>query len=218
MTIRNHLVRDLENLNHDILKMAVLAEENIRDAVTAFQNRDLRLAQSTLERDAAIDAIENDIGDRCAILLARQHPVSRDLRRLIATFKITGDLERIGDLAVHLARNTLDYQYPIPAQHQEEMLPMLGHFLRMLRPSVEAFLNYDEALARETAALDRRLDEYRNTIHGRVIDQMEQKPALIKSLTKVLFLARLIERMGDHVVCICEWTVYVTSGKRESLP
>ncbi len=213
--MRNHLSRDLETLNHEILKMAVVTEENIRLAFDAFLNRDSLRAKEALNRYYQSKIFEGNIDDKCAILLARQHPVARDLRQLIATIKISSDLERIGDLTSHLARNTLENHYPIPIECLENILQMIDVLLHMLRGAIDAFINEDEIKAKIIAEMDLQIDELRNTVYQKVVAEMEEKREQIRPLTRLLFLSRLIERMGDHTVSICGWTLYISTGKRE---
>lgn len=213
--MRNHLSRDLETLNHEILKMAVIIEENIRLAFDAFLNRDILQAQEALERYYQSKALEGSIDDKCAILLARQHPVAKDLRQLISVIKISSDLERIADLTSHLATNTLSNQYPIPVDCIKNISLMLDVLLQMLRGSIDSFIHEDEIKAKYVAATDTQIDQLRNTIYEYVLSLMEKTPEQIRPLTRLLFLIRLIERMGDHTVSISEWTLYTITGRRE---
>lgn len=215
--MRNHLLRDLDTLNNDLLRMAVLAEENIQTGLKALVEKNLDLAEEAIQGDAAVDALENYLGERCAILLARQHPVGRDLRHLVGTLKVITDIERIADVAVHLGRRTKEFYGENYVSSLSAIVKMVKLGLEMFRGATSAFVRGDERLARETAAMDLTMDEYKRSIYRELTDEMVRTPSTIKQGTKMLFLSRLIERMGDHTVAICEWAIYVINGTREEL-
>jgi phosphate transport system protein len=215
--IRKHFSDALTAVNDEILKMGVMVEEALRDAVTSLKNQDTRKAQLVIDRDEAVNAKEMALFDRVTTLLATEQPVAGDLRHLIGAVRIVTDLERAGDYAVHIAEGTLHLQGEVYLKPLT-VIPAMGEIaVEMLQKAIKAFLDEDTEAAIETAALDRKMDELYSQIFEVLLPHMRENPADVKQSTELLFLARYLERMGDHVVNICEWIVYCQSGKHVEL-
>ena len=190
---RKHFSDALTAVNDEILKMGVMVEEALRDAVTSLKNQDARKAQLVIDRDEAVNAKEMALFDRVTTLLATEQPVAGDLRHLIGAVREV-------------------YLNPLT------VIPAMGEIaVEMLQKAIKAFLDEDTEAAIETAALDRKMDALYAQIFEVLLPHMRENPEDVKQSTELLFLARYLERMGDHVVNICEWIVYCQSGKHVEL-
>ncbi len=174
-----HLVRDLENLQRQILAMAGVVEDVIYKSILAFQERDKNLAQEVIATDSRIDEYDNRVIEECLKILALHQPVAKDLRRIATVMMITTDLERIGDLAVDIAGRAIVLAAP-PLLTMPANLPRMTDLTTtMVRQSMDAFVNLDSKLARRVIRLDDEVDRY----HAEIIDDlrvlMHAKPEFI---------------------------------------
>lgn len=214
---RKHFSDAMVAVNDDILKMGVMVEEALREAVASLENQDASRAQVVINNDTVINEKEMALFDRVTTLLATEQPVAGDLRHLIGAVRIVTDLERAGDYAVHIARGTLHlrgetYLKPLT------LIPAMGEIaVDMLQKAIGAFLNEDTGMAEETAGLDRKMDDLYEEIFEVLLPHMRENPSDVKQATELLFLARYLERLGDHVVNVCEWIIYSQTGNHVEL-
>jgi phosphate transport system protein len=197
--------------------MSVVVEENILKSMKALKDQDAKLAKDVISADAEVNALELAITDRCVLLLATEQPVARDLRGIIACLKAVSDIERIGDYAVHAAKRAkelADEKYLKPMNDIPKMLVLGGE---MLRGAVNSLVNSDEAQARAIALRDEEMDNLNKQVYRALLDLMIDDKDNIKQATKLVFLSRFLERMGDHAVNICSWTLYAVNGEHEDL-
>ena len=197
--------------------MVVLVEENAKKAQKALIKQDAALARQVIEADEKVNAMELEITDKCTLILAREQPVASDLRHLVACLKVVSDIERIGDYVVHAAKRAKelsDEKYIKPLIDIPKMLD-LGS--KMLRDAVDALIHSDEVKARETANLDSEMDHLNKQIYRELLALMLEDSDNIKQATKLLFLSRFLERMGDHAVTICSWAIYSAVGSHAEL-
>jgi len=207
----------LNRQHHDLLTMGALVEENIRKALEALRNADQALADEVKASDTVINALQIKIDDQTARLLATQQPLARDLRELVTSLKITDNLERIGDYAVHLAKaakRLAEEPYPRPLDRLERMA-LQG--CAMVHDAVRAYLEQDEALARSTAALDDTIDRDHKAFVAEVLALMSENPGRARQATKLISTSNYLERLGDHVTNICEAVIFMTSGEHVEL-
>jgi phosphate transport system protein len=207
-----HLHRDLEKLQKRILALAGDVEENVEKAVRALFNRDAQMALALIEGDTAIDLEENQIEEDCLKILALHQPVAVDLRRVTAILKINTDLERMGDLAVNIAERvyalTRSPEVPIPA-HFQQMCDLTN---TMVRDSLDAFVNLDQALARRVCRLDEEVDRFNRDIIGEVITYMKKSSDNVEIGLNLFSVSRQLERIADHATNIAEDVVYLVEG------
>jgi phosphate transport system protein len=211
--MRVHFQRDVERLKRQILALSAEVENDLRTAVRAVEERDEELAARVVERETQTNAMEVDVEEDCLKILALHQPVAADLRYVIAVLKINQDLERIGDLAVHIAERGLF----LCSQ------PVLGLPLRlgemadktqaMLKKVLDAFVNTSAASAREVCAADSEIDAINGDILQQVKKAVMQSPALFESLLQVLHIARHLERIADHATNIAEDLIYMIEGR-----
>ena len=221
METRKLFTEGLKLLRHEILAMAVRVEENLGKALAALQNRDSALADEVCSADREVDALQIKIEDDAAMLIATQQPVARDLREMVTIFKITGNIERMGDHAVHLARAAKRLAkkgespfsvFAAAVQHLEKMA-QTGQL--MIRAAISAFMEQDVGAAREAAAMDKKIDAEHKALTENILKVMKKNPDMVKGAYKILHASGQLERLGDHITNICEAVVYMTEGKHE---
>jgi phosphate transport system protein len=199
--------------------MAARVEENLGKALTALRTCNTELANEVRDDDAEVDALQRTLEDDAAILIATQQPVARDLRELVAIFKITGNIERVGDHAVHLAKaaKKLAKRGDSPFRAQEYLERMAETGKIMLRSAVSAYLKQDAQTARDAAALDCKIDSEHKALTEDVLKLMKKHPDLVKGAFQILRTSNQLERLGDHVTNICEAVIYMIEGRHEEL-
>ncbi|MDR1239800.1 MAG: phosphate signaling complex protein PhoU [Treponema sp.] len=206
-----------DRLRHEILTMATLVEENLGKALTALRNSDAELAREVKAADAEINGRQLKIEDAAAVLIATQQPVAADLRELVTILKLTANLERVGDHAVHLARTVIKLSGKASFRAMEHLEKMAETGQEMIRAAIAAFLDKDAEAARRTAALDDVIDgEHKSLIKAGLL-MMKKHPELLKKALRIIQTSSDLERMGDHITNICEAIVYMTESKHEEL-
>ena len=204
---------EIEELKKAILALSALAEESVRKAVTATEERNSELAQEVIDSDSDIDAAEVELEEECLKILALHQPVAMDLRFIVAVLKINGFLERIGDQAVNVAERAIYL-----ADHKDvEMpaaVPLLSEKVQvMLRKSLDALVNMDAGRAREVLSLDDEVDEIHRRMYRKVQDMMREHPAKIEGLVQWLSVSRCLERIADQAENIGEDVLYMIEGE-----
>lgn len=215
--MREHFLKEIEEINQQLFRMSVLVEENIQKSIKALKNQDDKLAKGIIEADDAVNALELEITDQCVLFIAREQPVATDLRWIVACLKAVSDIERIGDFAVHAAKRAKelsDEKYIKPLIDIPKMLTLGGE---MLRDAVSSLVKGDVELAKATAKRDEEMDSLNKQVYRELLSLMLEEKDNIKQATKLLFLSRLLERMGDHAVNICGWTLYAVNGEHAEL-
>ena len=219
MVTRNFFSEELGRLRHDILAMATRVEENLGKALTALRTCNAELAREVRADDSEVDALQLRIEDDAAIVIATQQPVARDLRELVTIFKLTSNIERVGDHAVHLARAAKKLakagDSPFRAQERLEKMAETGQV--MIRAAISAFMAQDSKAAREAAAMDNKIDAEHKALTEEILKLMKKKPELVKGALQILHTSNQLERLGDHITNICEATIYMIEGMHEEL-
>jgi phosphate transport system protein len=217
MGTRQAFEEGLAALNQEILRIGVMVEEALRQAVESLVNKDGEQARAVVAADAAINQLEHEIEDRCIVLIAKEQPVATDLRKLITSLKIVTQLERMGDHALHVAKGTLRL---LPETYMKPLIdiPRMAELaIGMIRDVLTAFLANDAVRAREVAARDQQIDELHNQVMREVFTYMMENSKFISQSISLLFISRFLERVGDHVTNICEWVVYGATGEHVEL-
>lgn len=219
MITRNFFSEELNRLRHDILAMATKVEENIGKALTALKTCNTELAKEVRADDIEVDALQKKIEDDAAIIIATQQPVARDLRELVTIFKLTSNIERVGDHAVHLAKaaKKLAKTGDSPFRSQERLEKMAETGQLMIRAAISAFMSQDAQAAREAAAMDNKIDSEHKALTEEILKLMKKNSALVKSALQILHTSNQLERLGDHITNICEAVIYMIEGKHEDL-
>ena len=217
MNTRMLFLEELNRLRHEILSMASRVEEELGKAITALRNNDADLAKEVIADDAVVNAMQIKIEDEAAIVIATQQPVARDLRELVTIFKLTGNLERIGDHAVHLAKTAVKLSGEPPFRSFPRLEKMAKTGQEMIRNAISAYLNQDVEGARKAAALDDRIDSEHKALIEEVLSLMKENPEYISKASRLLNTSGHLERLGDHVTNICESIIYMAEGRHEEL-
>jgi phosphate transport system protein len=208
---------ELDRLRRDVLTLASRVEEDLGKALTALRNDDEELAREVTAGDAAVNSLQLKIEDEAAMVIATQQPVARDLRELVVIFKLTGNLERIGDHAVHLAKTAIRFAGEAPFRSLVHLEKMAELEQEMIRRAVSAYLSRDSEAARAAAAMDRLIDGEHRALTEEVLSLMKEHPQFIKKAARLLRTSGRLERLGDHITAICEGVVYMNEGSHEEL-
>jgi len=215
--MREHYLKELEDINRDMLDMSAAVESSIAKTLRALKQQSSKLAKEVIEADQGINARELAITDKCVQLIAREQPVAGDLRKIIAYLKAVGDIERIGDYVARAANRAKDLSREKYLKQLIDIPAMLKIGGEMLHDSVESFVTSDVDLAKKTAKRDEVMDSLNKQVYHELLALMLEENKNIKQATKLLFLSRFLERMGDHAVSICGWSIYAVQGEHVEL-
>jgi phosphate transport system protein len=214
---RERYHRDLTELKNLTKDLADRVGEAIDKSVLALSDLNMDLAREVIKNDQEMDDLSLKIENLCMELLALQQPMAKDLRRIIGILKISIDLERIGDLAVDVARVTTQSQNKIQITKLEYIPRMADISKKMLVQSMEALMNSDADLARQVTKWDYEIDGLYVKARTKLLKIIIERPDVINEGTALLMVNRQLERTGDHICNICETIVYMVEAKREHL-
>lgn len=217
MAVRTSFDADLNALREKLLVMVEKSQKAIDNAVLALKEQDLEKAKEIIAADIEINKLEQDINERAIALIAKQAPVASDLRRIIVALKISSDVERIGDLAVNIAKSTLHIGKESLIKPIVEIPKMADIVKEMLSDAVEAFWSDDVALAKKIADRDDQVDEMYGALVKELLALMTENPKYIPQITQLSFICRYLERVGDHVTNIAENIIFKVKGVRYDL-
>lgn len=206
---------ELETVRARVLQMGGLVEEQFKHALEALQSGDLDLCDRTVEADHRVNALEIEIDELCSQIIARRQPTAIDLRLILTVIKTITDLERIGDEAAKIARVAKQiYQSDrLQAPRYVEIRHVGEVALDMLRRSLDAFARLDASVPATVVRLDDRVDQEFTSIVRKLITFMMEDPRTISSSLEILWVAKAIERIGDHSKNMSEYVVYMVKGK-----
>jgi phosphate transport system protein len=208
--------QELKRLRAMITQMGGIVETQVALAAEAIMHRDAAAAARAVEEDPKVDALEREVETFVIRLLALRQPVAGDLRQIVAALKITGDIERIGDYAANVAKRSIVLaEFSLPYS-----LAGLAHMARLvqqqLKSVIDAFGDNDADKAMEVWRSDQVVDDIYNAIFRELITYMMEDPRNITPCTHLLFIAKNLERIGDHATNVAETVYYAVKG--ESLP
>lgn len=208
---------ELQTLQGKFAAMGGLVEEQVRSAVTAFKSIDLSLAQSVRARETQVNQYEMEIDQETTTIIARRQPTASDLRLLVGLLKSSTDLERIGDEADRIAKVTVNAKPS--GSPLDDLLAILDDIARletlaskMLRESLNQFARKDESGASATIAADGEVDRVYNAVIDSCSEGMTRNPTHVDEYMAVIWVARSLERIGDHAKNIAENTIYSVQG------
>ena len=206
--------RDLEAIQAHVLKMGGLVEDAILKGIEALTSRDVEAAERVRQGDKAIDALEETVNDEVARVIALRAPVSRDLRVLLAVLRLAAALERVGDYAKNLAkRMTVLAESPGLGGADASLRRMAREVQGMLRDTLDAFVRRDVDLAQDVLTRDEGVDQMYNALFREILTFMMEDPRTISNALDTLWVAKAIERIGDHAKNIAEYVIYIVEGK-----
>ena len=206
---------ELEAVRAKVLQMGGLVEEQIANAVESLVTANSALADAVIERDHEVNGLEVTIDEACTTIIARRQPTAGDLRLIMATVKTITDLERIGDEATKLARVTRKiYESDrLYTPRFTEIKAMCFQVRDMLRISLDAFARLDVSRTADVARQDMQVDDDFRAVTRQLITFMLEDPRTISISLEIMFIAKAVERMGDHAKNIAEYVVYMVKGK-----
>jgi len=214
---RHFFEHELEELRQKIIKMGTLIVESIENTIIAFEKQNIELAEKLLKKDDEIDRLENKIEKICISLIARQHPIAKDLRMVSTALKIITDMERIADhssdiadITIRMAKNK--YYYPT-----DKIINMANKAKIMVEKTFKSYTTQDIQIAMNVCSSDDEIDELFNTIILDLINLMRTNTKTIEQATDLMFVIKYIERIADHATNISEWVVFNITGKHEHL-
>jgi phosphate transport system protein len=204
---------ELRRLNNAITQMGGLAESQLRDAIEAVVKRDSDLAATVVQGDAQVDQLEHDVDGLVVRLLALRQPMARDLREILSALRIAADLERICDYAANVAKRSIALNQAPPVR-PVYALPRMARLAETLTKDVlDAYVERDAERALVVWARDEELDEMYSGLFRELLTYMMEDPRNITACTHLLFMAKNIERIGDHATNIAETVYFLVHGK-----
>ncbi len=212
MSIRKIFEEELAELKTQLVEMCRLTEQMISDAITALVNKDRELGKSIGVMDKRVDEYEMAIEKKCMRILLKQQPVAKDFREVSTALKMITDIERFGDQAADIG----ELVYSMPGEKYIKELThtkAMGNLaIKMVRESVNSFINNDAKLADEVIALDDKMDELFDTVKTELIELIKKDGNNGDQGIELMMVAKYLERIGDHAVNVAEWTKYNETG------
>jgi len=211
-----HTVRafgeQLESLSTSVAQMGGLAETQFGEAIEAIARRDMALAEAAIAGDPRIDQLQQSIEEQAIKVLALRQPMAIDLRDTLAAIKIASELERVGDLAKNIAKRALVLNREPPIRLTSSLARMGKATLAQLKLVLDAYSDHDAAGAEAVWRQDNEIDEIYNSLFRELLTYMMEDPRTIGLCTHLLFVAKNIERCGDHATNIAETVYHMVSG------
>ena len=213
----DHTVRaydmELEELGRHISEMGGIAEKMLADAMDALAGLDVDLAQRVVASDPRLDALQRQIEEKAILTIARRQPMAVDLREIVAAIRVSGDLERVGDMAKNIGKRAMkiagETRLPraiVGLKHMNDLAQM------QLKDVLDAYAQRDEERARAVWLRDTELDALEDSVFRDLLTFMMEDPRNISFCTHLLFCSKNIERVGDHATNIAETVVYLVTG------
>lgn len=206
---------DLEGIRSRVLQMGGMVEKQFHDAMNCFRTLNVQEAERIIAADVEVNQMEVALDDACSHLIVKRQPAANDLRTVMATIKVITDLERIGDEATKIARaaNAIHQRGLVTIAHEDIVRVMGTSAGRQLHDALDAFARMDEKQATRLIVADEEIDhEYRAAMRNAVTFMMED-PRTISTALDTVWVAKAIERIGDHAKNIAEYVIYIVEGK-----
>ena len=207
-----HFVEALDQLNSKLLEMSALVEATILRSISAVTQKDRSAAEQVFKDEERINQIEIEIDEYAINLLATQQPVAADLRLVVAALKINTDLERMGDLSVHMAQRAVSLLSEPVVTPMVDIPHIAALVQSMVRKSLDAFVNRDADLARSVLSSDDAVDHLRTASYHELVSFMERSPENIPQALDLIAITRSLERIADHSTNIAEDVMFLVKG------
>lgn len=216
--MRRVFEEELNDLHLRFSEMGMMVNEAIYKSVKAFINHDKELAKEVIANDHFINERELDLEKRSFEMIALQQPVTTDLRIIVTVMKASSDLERMADHAVSIAKSTIRVKgnKRIP-EIEAEIADMADKVKVMVEEVLEAYVKNDSKKAKKIAKMDGEVDLYFKQIYKSCIEEMKANSEIVVGASDYMLVAGYLERIGDYVTNICEWIVYLSTGKVSEL-
>ena len=206
--ILSNFDRALAQLRGDVSRMAALSQKSFENAALALASRDEDLCNAVIADDVEVDDLEKQVDAEGIAILTKYQPMAVDFRRVFATMKITTDLERVADKSVSIARRTKRLLQSVELAETRMLEPLFQEATSLLRSSIMAFSGENANLGASLKERDGRLDSLHHDFVQRITQRMEADPANAQNYLDLVFIARFVERVGDHAVNIGNESVY----------
>ena len=204
---------DLRQIETLLLEMGGLVEAQIADGVKALITRDVEAGQAVHRRDKQVDAFEAKIDELAIRFIAMRQPMAVDLRRIVTALKITSSLERMGDYAKNMGKRVKALAEAENIGGSSRAIERMSELVReMVRDVLDAFIARDTAMAYDVRNRDEQVDQLHNTLFREMLTYMMEQPQNITPCMHLLFIAKNVERMGDHATGIAEQIIYLVDG------
>jgi phosphate transport system protein len=205
---------ELEAVRTRVLQMGGLVEEQIVKAIDALASGDMESIERVISDDTRVNALEVELDEACSHIIARRQPAASDLRLIIAVIKTITDLERIGDEAEKIARMAkLIHGAERMHMPRLELKHMAEHTLSMLRKALDSFARLDSGAAGKVVVADQLVDDEFRSVLRQIITFMMEDPRTISRCLEILFVAKALERIGDHSKNMAEYVIYMVEGR-----
>ncbi|MFD1410153.1 phosphate signaling complex protein PhoU [Lapidilactobacillus gannanensis] len=204
---------ELKSLQTNFMDMGINVSEQIYQSTKSFIDHDKQLAQQVIDHDRMINGSEVSLEKQALYLMALQQPVATNFREIVSILKASADLERIGDHAVGIARETIYIKGNQRIPEVEEMIAAMTNSVRkMLEEALDAYFRENVSVAEKVAATDHEIDQQYVQIRQALTNSPQLDSELAPASASYLMVARFLERIGDHIVNISEWIVYSKTG------
>ena len=211
--MQRHFHEELATLKQTLLTMGGLVEDQIHRVMRALIERDDALARAVMDRDRRGNMLDGGGDEKRVELLALHQPAAGDLRFITTAMKIVTDLERIGDQAVNIAQRAIELNREPQLKPYIDLPRMAEKAARMVKESLDAFVNRDTALARQVCAEDEAVDALKEQVFRELLTFMMEDARTIPRAIRLILISRFLERVADHATNIAEMVVYLVEGK-----
>jgi phosphate transport system protein len=202
----------LGDLRNKLLSLGGMVETEIANGMRALEERDSKLAEQVIAQDNQVNRLEVEIDEACRRLLVLRQPAASDLRFITTALKIVVDLERIGDLAVNVAERAIDLNQSPPLKPVHDLTRLAELCRTQLRAALDAFVDGDVARAEAVIKDDALLDSVYGNLFNELLALMMEDPRNIRRGSSLLFVAKHLERLGDHATNVAEMVIYMVRG------
>ncbi|HFF8014906.1 TPA: phosphate signaling complex protein PhoU [Streptococcus pyogenes] len=212
--LRMKFEEELDKLHNQFYSMGTEVLAQINKTVRAFVSHDRELAKEVIEEDDTINNFETKLEKKSLEIIALQQPVSNDLRMVITVLKASSDIERMGDHAASIAKATIRMKGEDRIPVVEEQINLMGKAVKqMVEEALNAYINADDTKAYEIAASDEIIDQYFRNIQTLAVEEIRKSPDAVFAGKEYFQVLMYLERIGDYARNICEWIVYLKTGK-----
>ena len=215
---KDHIVKDfneeLSQLDNLLAEMGGLCEAQLSKAMEAMVKRDVDLASAVIEGDRRIDDLEKQVDSLAINLIALRQPMAADLRMIIASLKVANNLERVGDYAKNIGKRTIALsKSPVISNTANSIQRMSTMVEGMIKNALDALINRDSQRAKDVRISDQEVDQMHSSLFKELLTFMAEDPESISTCTHLLFVAKNLERVGDHVTSVAEQIVFIVEGE-----
>ena len=215
---KDHIVKDfneeLSQLDYLLAEMGGLCEAQLSKAMEAMVKRDVDLASAVIEGDRRIDDLEKQVDSLAINLIALRQPMAADLRMIIASLKVANNLERVGDYAKNIGKRTIALsKAPVISNTANSIQRMSTMVEGMIKNALDALINRDSQRAKDVRISDQEVDQMHSSLFKELLTFMAEDPESISTCTHLLFIAKNLERVGDHMTSVAEQIVFIVEGE-----